>query len=55
MLIEIQTYRHTDIQTYRHTGGSTEAEIEVIDNNFTETDDPDEKPTKVKGNAKVKI
>ena len=37
------------------TGGSTEAEIEVIDNNFTETDDPDEKPKKVKGNAKVKI
>ena len=37
------------------TGGSTEAEIEVIDNNFTETDDSDEKPTKVKGNAKVKI
>ena len=36
-------------------GGVTEIEIEVIDNLFTETDDPEEKPKKVKGNAKVKI
>ena len=36
-------------------GGTTEIEIEVVDNMFTETDDPEEKPQKVKGMAKVKI
>ena len=36
-------------------GAATELEVEVIDNDFTETDDPEEKPQKVKGNAKVKI
>ena len=36
-------------------GGATEIEVEVIDNTFTETNDPEEKLQKVKGNAKVKI
>ena len=35
-------------------GGVTEIEIEVIDNLFTETDDPEKKPNKSKAMPKLK-
>ena len=38
-----------------YVGGATEIEMEVIDNMYTETSDPEEKTQKVKSNAKIKI